>query len=247
MLRTTWRRHVVGTVLLLVTTLVVFESSNLDLRLQDYLYGGAPHMWLVNAREPVGRWVCYSGIKTLLVGLGIGLAIAYAASFRFAGLREYRNRVLLMILALGIVPSVVGGLKWISNVYCPDQLDRYGGSKPYVKVFSCYPSGYVQTQRGYGYPAGHASGGFALMMLYFFFESRRARLFGLSAGLVVGWVMGVYQMAKGAHFLSHTVVTMLLAWLIILIIYRFVGCDTSVIEEPAAVMGASERMVETKV
>lgn len=31
------------------------------------------------------------------------------------------------------------------------------------------------------------------------------------------------QMAKGAHFLSYTVITMLGAWLMILIIYRLIG------------------------
>jgi membrane-associated PAP2 superfamily phosphatase len=246
MIQTTWRRHVVGTLLLLVVTLVVFESSNIDLRLQDYFYRGAPHDWLVNAKEPIGRLVCYSGIKVLLVGLGISLGVGYVGSFRIAGLRDYRNRFLLMILALAIVPSVVGALKSISNVYYPDQLERYGGNKPYVKVLSRYPPGYVQTQRGHGYPAGHASGGFALMMLYFVFRSRRARLLGFSAGLVVGWVMGVYQMAKGAHFLSHTVVTMLLAWLIILIIYRLAGREASVSEDSATEMEVSQRLSATK-
>ncbi len=30
-----------------------------------------------------------------------------------------------------------------------------------------------------------------------------------------GWIMGAYKMLIGDHFLSHTIVTMLLAWLII--------------------------------
>jgi membrane-associated PAP2 superfamily phosphatase len=43
--------------------------------------------------------------------------------------------------------------------------------------------------------------------------------------LGVGWSMGLYKMIIGDHFLSHTVITMILAWLIVLIIaksvYRF--------------------------
>ncbi|MPN56951.1 hypothetical protein SDC9_204644 [bioreactor metagenome] len=107
-------------------------------------------------------------------------------------------------------------------MYWPDQLERYGGDKPYVKVFESYPEGYHPTKRGYGFPAGHASGGFALLSLWFAFETRRGRLLGLSAGLALGWTMGLYQMAKGAHFLSHTLVTMFGAWLMILLIHRLV-------------------------
>ena len=33
--------------------------------------------------------------------------------------------------------------------------------------------------------------------------------------MTAGWVMGIYQMLKGAHFLSHTIVTMLIALIIV--------------------------------
>jgi membrane-associated PAP2 superfamily phosphatase len=38
-----------------------------------------------------------------------------------------------------------------------------------------------------------------------------------SVGLTAGTVMGVYQMLKGAHYLSHTLVTALVCWLIFLL------------------------------
>lgn len=34
----------------------------------------------------------------------------------------------------------------------------------------------------------------------------------------IGWALGLYKMFIGDHFLSHTLVTMLLAWLMILLI-----------------------------
>lgn len=39
----------------------------------------------------------------------------------------------------------------------------------------------------------------------------------LTFGLGLGWWMGGYQMLKGAHYLSHTVTTMLGAWLVVLL------------------------------
>jgi membrane-associated PAP2 superfamily phosphatase len=41
----------------------------------------------------------------------------------------------------------------------------------------------------------------------------------------VGWIMGGYQMLKGAHYLSDTLVTMLLAWIIHLLLRRLLLRD----------------------
>jgi membrane-associated PAP2 superfamily phosphatase len=41
--------------------------------------------------------------------------------------------------------------------------------------------------------------------------------------MVLGWSTASYKMLIGDHFLSHTVVTMILAWLIILLIVAVVN------------------------
>ena len=223
----TWALQLFVTLAVLATVLLFFEITSVDLAIQDQLFLGRPHRWIVDAKNPVGRLFFYKGIKVLLVTSGVLLLFAYIISLKRSSLRPYRKSLLLMLLSMALVPIAAATLKNTTNVYWPDQLERYGGDKPYVKVFESYPPGYVQTQRGYGFPAGHAAGGFSLMALFFVFSSKRLRLVGLSIGLGVGWAMGFYQMAKGAHFLSHTVVTMVGAWLIILIIYRVVDDDLS--------------------
>jgi membrane-associated PAP2 superfamily phosphatase len=60
------------------------------------------------------------------------------------------------------------------------------------------------------------------MSLFFLFKSRKNRFIALAFGVTVGWAMGLYKMLIGDHFLSHTVITMVLAWLLILIIVKFV-------------------------
>jgi membrane-associated PAP2 superfamily phosphatase len=115
---------------------------------------------------------------------------------------------------LAIVPASIAVLKSRSDIYTPHSLVRYQGEKPYHHLFEPLPPGWPPNQ-GHAFPAGHASGGFALMSLLHLFRKRRQRWAGLGVGLVCGWTMGVYQMVKGAHFLSHTVVTMLIAWLLI--------------------------------
>lgn len=44
--------------------------------------------------------------------------------------------------------------------------------------------------------------------------------------MVIGWSMGSYKMLIGDHFLSHTVITMILAWLLILLIVK--GVDRAI-------------------
>jgi membrane-associated PAP2 superfamily phosphatase len=60
------------------------------------------------------------------------------------------------------------------------------------------------------------------MALYFVLTGG-ARWLGLACGLAAGWSVGIYQMLKGAHYLSHTVVTMIVAWLLILVASRAFG------------------------
>ena len=67
------------------------------------------------------------------------------------------------------------------------------------------------------FPAGHASGGFALLGLVAARGTRRWRNGILALGLGLGWWMGGYQMLKGAHYLSHTLTTMIVAWLVVLL------------------------------
>ncbi len=222
MTRNVWLRNLIITTALLAGVLFLFEKTEIDMAVQDWFFLGQPHQWMVNAKDPAAKIVFYTGIKVLLVAFGGVVLLIGVGSFRFPSLRPYRRQALLIALSLAVVPSVIAFLKSTTNVYWPDQLERYGGDKPYVKVFESYPETYHQTKRGQGFPAGHASGGFALMSLYFAFETRRGKLLGLAAGLALGWVMGLYQIAKGAHFLSHTLVTMLGAWLLILVLYRVV-------------------------
>jgi membrane-associated PAP2 superfamily phosphatase len=56
----------------------------------------------------------------------------------------------------------------------------------------------------------------------------------LACGLAAGWIVGVYQILKGAHYVSHTIVTMLLAWLIVQLLARAFGLGGSAPRERAA-------------
>ncbi|MBD3841537.1 MAG: phosphatase PAP2 family protein [Campylobacterales bacterium] len=73
------------------------------------------------------------------------------------------------------------------------------------------------------WPAGHASGGFALLSLFFLFRSQKNKIKAITLALVLGWSMGIYKMMIGDHFLSHTIITMLLAWIIVNLVNLFLS------------------------
>ena len=83
-----------------------------------------------------------------------------------------------------------------------------------------YPADDQPSPRGGCFPAGHASGGFALLGLIAVRSSRRWRNGVIALGLGLGWWMGLYQMLKGAHYPSHTTTTMLIAWMVVLLWQR---------------------------
>lgn len=199
----------------LTTSLAIFALTDLDTRLQDRLFNFARGEWLVNRAAPGPRLLFYSGPKWCLVVLGVTLIVMLLVPEpkrpRWLRLPWRDARLRVLAASLVAVPALIGLLKANSQLHCPWAIARYGGEHPYRRVFSTMTPEQAR-DCGKCFPAGHASGGFALMALYFVL---RRRWLGLGLGLAAGWTMGLYQMLKGAHFLSHTVVTMLLAWLLI--------------------------------
>jgi membrane-associated PAP2 superfamily phosphatase len=125
-----------------------------------------------------------------------------------------------VVLSSIAVPLVVGSLKAVSNMPCPKSLDIFNGTYPHTCVWEKYATKDCHLEKQKCWPAGHASGGFALLSLIFLFHSRKNKIIAGSIAMVIGWSMGSYKMLIGDHFLSHTTITMILAWLLILLIAR---------------------------
>ena len=207
-----------GTVFLLVGSLAVFELTNLDLWLQDFFYNAATHRWLVDEKEPVGRAIFYNGPKVLVWILALTTLTLAAGPARWRGrFRLNRRGLWLAVLVIATVPALAGIGKKYTNTFCPSEVRRYGGDVAYAKLCDPYPADDRPVRRGGCFPAGHASGGFALLGFVAVRSTRRWRNGAIAAGLGIGWWMGLYQMFKGAHYLSHTTTTMLVAWIVVLL------------------------------
>lgn len=210
---------VTGTILAL--TLVLFETTSLDLLVQDRLYDPASG-WRVRGDAPWPRLIFYHAptaiVGAILVGLLVRIALPASRSIRIPFSR--RDAVFLFV-CISLIVASAWLLKNLTGVFSPREIARYGGEQPYRKLLEAIP--YVPGRaRGDGFPATHCSGGFALMSLYFILDGQTARRLGLLCGLAFGWIVGIYQMLKGAHYLSHTIVTMILAWMMVQVLSRVI-------------------------
>jgi len=217
-------RAILLTVALLALTLALFEATSLDLIVQDRLYD-AVRGWWVAADATLPKLIFYDLPRPILGILGGFLFLPLAVpALRPARFPLSRREAAYLLLCISLVPFTVGALKHATGVFGPNKLERYGGEQPYHTLFQSIPD-VKGRSRGHGFPAGHCSGGFALMGLYFVARRRVTRRLGVVVGLAAGWMVGTYQILKGAHFLSHTIVTMILAWLIVQLLSRAFRLD----------------------
>ncbi|MDT8339444.1 MAG: phosphatase PAP2 family protein, partial [Sulfurimonas sp.] len=152
---------------------------------------------------------------------------------------EYKKGLIIILLSSIIVPLSVGSLKAVTNMPCPKNIQHFNGKYPDVNVFECYPQEFMQNNPNCSikcWPAGHASGGFALLSLFFLFKTKRNQKRAVIIALGVGFGMGIYKMLIGDHFFSHTIITMLIAWLIILVIDTLITIQQRIyIAKPAEI------------
>lgn len=208
---------------LLAAVLVIFQVTDFDIRIQDLLYNFQEQRWLVDRYNPATTFWFHRFPKYVIGAVVVGQLLKAGASIGRspAWLRPVAPvRVLVLLLCLGLTTGLVALGKETTGSFCPWEVERYGGDQPYIKTWSKPDPAHPPTRCGKCWPAGHASGGYALFALATVAVTRRGQMYGLLTGFLTGSVMGIYQMLKGAHYTSDTLVTMLLAWIIHLALRR---------------------------
>lgn len=227
------RRGLFFTLLALAGVILLFEFTPLDFWVADHFYDAASGKWLVkHAGQP--KQIFYKTPLLLLKISGFVIFAVLLIPHRWLAPRWRlpKRALAVVLLSLVLIPSLVASLKRWTGMYCPQQLVRYGGKQPELHLFERAPEGCCAV-RGRCWPAGHASGGFALMSLCALGRTRRQKFLGVAAGLAAGWIMGGYHMMDGNHFLSHTLITMLLAWAMILVFFAVLKPFSPAATEPA--------------
>ena len=121
-----------------------------------------------------------------------------------------RERVFWLGVAVANI-VFVPALKRVNLSSCPWEMSEFGGAAHYVPhwLLGVYDGG-----PGHCFPSGHAIAAFGFFGLYFLWRPYRPALARLLLGLVFafGAAFGLAQMARGAHYLSHTLWTGFICW-----------------------------------
>jgi membrane-associated PAP2 superfamily phosphatase len=200
--------------------LYVGNATDIDIALADAAFDRVTHSfpmqhaWLAEQFNHVILKAILSAVGALSVVLALWDAVRPYRGW------EASRRIGMRVVAMSavVVPSVISLLKRTSTSHCPWDLQRYGGSAPYVRLLEWMPAGVTP---GHCMPGGHASSALWLVAFAAFWwphSKRKAVGVGvlmLALGGAVGWL----QQLRGAHFLTHTLWSAWIACALVFAIY----------------------------
>lgn len=208
----------------LLLLLVVTPPHALDMAVSSFFYDAAADSWPWHS-VPFMSAFMHKSMKAVPIVIALALLglLFWDARMRRkdCALLTDPARARTLYAVVGMLASVVlvWWLKDTTGVSCPWNVAAFGGTDPIRD-----PSFSLFGQPGNCWPAGHAGTGFCMLALWFALRdgtcsaARNAR-WALLLALVVGVATGVARMMQGAHFLSHTIATALVDWLVVAVIY----------------------------
>lgn len=199
-----------ATALAVFCLIVLWDASGLDTSLAQLAgsHAGFPlrDSWILSA-------VFHHGAK-YLAWLG-ALALAAATVWPWGPFSDLPFARRLQLAGVTLAASgAIALLKTGNHTSCPWDLQEFGG----VATHLSHWAGWLRSDGGGGhcFPAGHASTGFAFMGGYFALRRDKPRLarIWLASSMALGLLLGGTQQLRGAHFMSHTLWTGWICWLL---------------------------------
>jgi len=199
-----------GLALALLLALLAWDTSGLDMALARQAGGpnGFPlrEHWLLTQ-------VLHNDVKYLAWAFTLLLCAWVAWPVGPLARLPYARRLQLPATALA-ASAMIAMLKLASGTSCPWDLAEFGGVAHHLSHWS----GWLAPDGGAGrcFPAGHATTGFAFVGGHFALRERLPVLAVLWLGVAVaaGLALGVAQQLRGAHFMSHTLWTGWICWMV---------------------------------
>lgn len=190
-----------------------------DLLLADLLYQLEGGSWALEDAWITNAFIHDQGRNLVAVAL-LTLLTAIALTYISAPLRPYRKGFYYVLVSALITVAIVNLMKEYSTLDCPWSLSRYGGDKAYVSLFGARIEG---QSPGGCFPAGHASGAYCWLGLFFLARLYRPRwrFRVLAAVMGTGVIFGIAQQLRGAHFISHDVWTLYISWMSAALCYYY--------------------------
>jgi membrane-associated PAP2 superfamily phosphatase len=203
-------RHDLVLTLGALAALLLWDASGLDLVVSHWFGDLNGFVW----REAWwARDLLHNGGRSLAaVVLVAGLAHVWwprAAGPSTPRRAERLRWTVVVLVSLILVPA----LKRLSDTSCPWDLAEFGGVAATV---SHWRFGVGDGGPGHCFPSGHAVAAFQFFGLYFLWREHRPGLARawLLVIAITGVLFGFAQLVRGAHFVSHTLWSAWLCWVI---------------------------------
>jgi membrane-associated PAP2 superfamily phosphatase len=223
------RFHAVNAALLAgsaIALLWVFHATRIDLALEAPYYdarsGTFPlrYDWVMNV-------LVRHYVKDALIAAGIGTWIVALATLRARTgfLATHRRRWWCVAASFVAVPTVVVLLQRVGPMHCPWDIDTFGGYAPYRDLWTAITTHRPDPRLGRCVPAAFVtSGAWTMACALLWWPERKGMSVALGIALFVailayGWV----QQFRGAHFLSHTLWSLWVAWVTIVALHAATG------------------------
>ena len=216
-----WRIELGILVILMVTTLVIFWNTSLDVMTSKQFY----HPELADP-WPVGHYLVWdflhkwasAFIAALFIGSLFILIFVRKPTVTNRKLRLYAIYIMLVI-ALGPGLLINGVLKGHWGRPRPSQTISLGGDQAYVPPLKMGTSSEYKS-----FPAGHSSVGFVFVVFWFILRRRHQRLalVALGGSILFGLLFGMGRIVAGAHYLSDVLWAGMLTFLTASVVYHFV-------------------------
>lgn len=196
---------------------IIFEYCNFDVWWLSHFYDFQSLSWPFRDHWLFNR-VIHDGGRFFNIGAALVWLIVFFLTFFLAPLKKFKKIMVYFLAATLVGPLIVGAIKHLTHIYTPWDLKLFSGTLPYIRLFDSVPPGLPV---GEGFPAGHASGGYAYFSLYFSMHhmGSRHKIYGVWFALGLGLIFGIGQQVRGAHFPSHDLFSMAICWYAALTIY----------------------------
>lgn len=196
-----------------LTLLILFPPQALDIAISGLFFDGQG--WPLK-NDFFFNVVLYKSSK--IIPIGAALASVYVLVKNLIANRRglqpdsyWIYRPLYIIIAMLACVLVVWWLKASTGVYCPWSVSYFSGDHALRE-----PTWSWVFQDGRCWPSCHSGTGFCLLALFFALRDKYPQLARktLVAVLLLGTICSLTRIVQGAHFLSHTLATALIDWII---------------------------------
>lgn len=204
---------------------LLFHFTRLDLALATPYYDPINHAFPWRFAW-VSKYLVHRYLKYALIAGGIGVwVVALRVRLRppvdgfFA---SHRRRWWCVAWSFVAVPVVIAVLRRLSPMHCPWDVADFGGYAPYFDLLTAAPAG---LRAGHCFPAAFVgTGSWLLAFALLWYPERKVRSVAVGiAALLLAFAMGWVQQMRGAHFLSHTLWSLWVSWVVVLAVHAASG------------------------